>query len=1200
MSRLSESNAGVANRGGDTAVPPLVLFAVGEMDTRENLLSRLTSHHDVWDLTKEPSASSKALFKTPLSVETVTQRPSILIVDDGLADEELESTLEDAQAAGVPVLSVTKPASRDSGRSGHHRADAYLFHPFTEQELFASVKTLLELASLRQQCRLQNQKRDWVIDSFSESFIAVDPDWRVTYINAAAERYLHVRREDALGKPAWDVFDVKPEREAAYRRAMAERVPVSLEALMPGQDWFQIDAIPFEDGGLGVYFRNATQLKKAEAAAQATGQRLRLFLDHADDYALALMDEKKRVVEWLGGTEAITGWSPDEMIGRPIDVLFTDEDVAAGAPEQECRQTAKTGRVSDVRWHQKKDGTLFFADGVNTALRDEAGNLQGFGKIFRDATSQKRAEEALRESQEKLQLVVNSVADGIYVMASDGNCSFLNPAGAAMLGYQPEELVGLPLHDVVHHHHPDGTPYSIDACKIARAVHDGVAIRVDDEVFWRKDGAPLPVHYSVNPVWTEEKVRGAVISFTDITQRKRSEAALRESERRLRFVMDSMPQKVFAASPEGDVVYLNPAWEAFTGLEFNELRDMDWDSVIHPEDLAAHHRAWQHSLEAGAPFQFEHRFRNANGEYRWHLSRALAMRDENGKVVMWIGSNTDIHDVKTAEVELTRSLASERRSAALLADVATASRAINAFLTADVITRVLAEEARSILGARQTIVSLLTERGRVDTVALPDGVVAHQPSGQVDGSGLCSQVLVNGQTMRLSRRELEQHPEWENFAHDCYDRTPLKGWLAAPLLGHGGTSIGLVQVVDKGEGEFTEEDEATLSQLAAIAAVGIENAWLYDSLREQDRRKNEFLATLAHELRNPLAPLQSGLDILQMSHKDEPTSKVREMMARQLTHMVRLVDDLMDVSRVSRGKVELKRSRTRLQEIVEIAVEASAPLVKAHKHDLTVSVPEQPLYVEGDLTRLAQVVSNLLNNATKYTPEGGKIVLSVAPDEDQVIISVKDTGMGLADDMKTTAFDLFTQANPTFGSQGGLGIGLALVKQLVEMHGGTVSAESPGVAKGSTFTVRLPLSRGQQDTAGAGGATAATGASVKRVLVVDDNIDAAEALGTLLALEGHEVAVVHEGRQAIAKGFEFQPDVAFLDLGLPDISGYEVAAALRQETPLKKTVLIALTGWGSEEDRQRSREAGFDLHLTKPVDVKAISTALGRFFSGPA
>jgi PAS domain S-box-containing protein len=369
---------------------------------------------------------------------------------------------------------------------------------------------------------------------------------------------------------------------------------------------------------------------------------------------------------------------------------------------------------------------------------------------------------------------------------------------------------------------------------------------------------------------------------------------------------------------------------------------------------------------------------------------------------------------------------------------------------------------------------------------------------------------------------------------------------------------------------------------------------LNDELAQANRRKTEFLATLAHELRNPLAPLSNGLHLMRLaSTQPEMLEKTRQMMERQIQHMVHLVDDLLDVARISTGKVELRRRRMDLQEVVRTALETSASLIDAGGHRLAVDLPPQPLPMDADPTRIAQVVSNLLNNAAKYTPQGGHIALKVRVDGDQALLTVSDTGVGLPPEAIEKVFEMFAQVPGTGKPHGGLGIGLSLVQSLVALHGGSVSAASPGVGQGSTFTVRLPLLTQRSDTmADTTSAQPVSPSSQLHVLVVDDNTDAAESLGVLLDIEGHAAHIAHTGADALQVAQSQALDVVFLDIGLPDMTGYDVARRLRMLPSMQNTMLVALTGWGTQDDRQRTREAGFDRHLTKPAELPAVEELL--------
>jgi len=365
------------------------------------------------------------------------------------------------------------------------------------------------------------------------------------------------------------------------------------------------------------------------------------------------------------------------------------------------------------------------------------------------------------------------------------------------------------------------------------------------------------------------------------------------------------------------------------------------------------------------------------------------------------------------------------------------------------------------------------------------------------------------------------------------------------------------------------------------------------ALREADRRKDEFLAMLAHELRNPLAPIRNSLHILNLTTRNDATLvRVGEMMERQVNHMVRLVDDLMEVSRITRGKIELKREPVEVAAFIRSAVETSRPLIEAAEHQLEIEIPPETLTIDGDSVRLTQVVANLLNNAARYTPEGGRIWLKVRREGGSIAVSVRDTGTGIPADMLPQVFELFTQLNRSARTQGGLGIGLTLVRSLVEMHGGSVEARSDGVGKGAEFVVRLPLAEGTQVEQKPRVVEQHALLAPRRVLVVDDNRDAADSLAMLLRLLGAEVQIVYSGAEALAVLDDFHPNVLLLDIGMPGMDGHEVARRVRQLPEYRNVLLIAMTGWGQDEDRRRSSEAGFDYHLIKPADVGALETLL--------
>jgi PAS domain S-box-containing protein len=581
-----------------------------------------------------------------------------------------------------------------------------------------------------------------------------------------------------------------------------------------------------------------------------------------------------------------------------------------------------------------------------------------------------------------------------------------------------------------------------------------------------------------------------------VLQRQQAEQALQQSEERFRGFANAAPAMLWVTEPDGSCSFLSQGWYEFTGQGEDEGLSLGWLNAVHPDDREAAGEQFLSANERNEAFSIEYRLRRADGIYRWIIDAGRPRFSHGGQFLGYAGNLLDITERKQSEEQMAALLATEKRRAVLLAQVANASRSINGMLSMESIARTLTEEARSMLGAHQAVTSLTVSENwaqGITAVSLSDKYAGYRAySEKPDGSGIYNEVCRTNRPMRMTQKELEAHPAWKGFGKHAKNHPPMRGWLAVPLIGHRGKNLGLVQLSDKAQGEFTEEDEAILVQLAAIASVGIENTYLYEQVREQDQRKDEFLATLAHELRNPLAPIRSGLELLKLAPSIERTLKTREIMERQVEHMVRLVDDLLDVSRITRGKIQLKKERVDVRAVFDTALELSQPLIEESRHELLVLTPEEPLLLDVDPVRMAQVVSNLLNNAAKYTPEGGRIELSAARDRNEVIIRVRDNGVGLTPEACTKVFELFSQVGKTLDrSQGGLGIGLALVKRLVEMQGGHVAAESQGLGQGSAFVVRLPLAAMQVDNREQ---VAAEGnprsVSVpRRILLVDDNVD---------------------------------------------------------------------------------------------------------------
>jgi signal transduction histidine kinase/ActR/RegA family two-component response regulator len=424
---------------------------------------------------------------------------------------------------------------------------------------------------------------------------------------------------------------------------------------------------------------------------------------------------------------------------------------------------------------------------------------------------------------------------------------------------------------------------------------------------------------------------------------------------------------------------------------------------------------------------------------------------------------------------------------------------------------------------------------------------------------------------------------------------PVEECLLVPFYVEG-KAVGTIWAIAHDDcRKFDAEDMRQLVSLGRFASAAYQVWAAIDALEDADRRKTEFLAMLAHELRNPLAPISNAVEILRRSGGDEQKVRpVTEMMQRQVGQMARLIDDLLDVSRISRGKIKLRREPGELASVIHHAVEAARPAIEHAQQELTVTLSSPPLYLDADPVRLAEIVGNLLNNASKFTVRGGRIRLTVEQDGGEAIIRVWDSGIGIASDKLPHIFDVFMQVDTSLDRpQGGLGLGLTLVKSLVELHGGTVQAYSAGIGQGSEFVVRLPIMvRTPAQAPSKPAASESAIATPRRILVVDDNRDSAESLATLLKLSGNETHTAFDGDEALERAAAVRPDVVLLDIGLPKMNGYEAARRIRQQPWGKSMVLVALTGWAHDEDRQKTRQAGFNAHLVKPVDLAAIRKLL--------
>ncbi|MBO0697975.1 MAG: PAS domain-containing protein, partial [Zavarzinella sp.] len=775
----------------------------------------------------------------------------------------------------------------------------------------------------------------------------------------------------------------------------------------------------------------------------------------------------------------------------------------------------------------------------------------------------------------------------------DGTITSWNPAAERLYGYPAAEVVGKPFSVLVP---ADRVP---EADEMARRLRRGERVAHFETVRQRQDGTPISVSVSYSPIRdVDGRLIGTAAVTRDVTEQRRALAALKASEARFAALIHNAPAIVFLKDPAGVYVMVNRRCAENVGLTVEQnLGRTDHD--LFPPDVAdGFRRTDEEVLRTGEVRTFEESFA-VHGRRYTYLTSKFPLPGESGRPIGVCGIAIDITGHKRDAIN-TRFLADASTVLAALTDESSALQKVAGLAVphfADWCAVDLAGPDGSIrrVGVAHVdpgkvrLAHEINERWPPDPNA-PHGVPAILRTGR-------SQLVPE-----ITEAMLAEAIADEDLLRILRD-LGLRSFIGVALTVRG-KALGAITFVSAESGRrYDETDLAAAEDLARRAAVAIENAQLYQAVREADQRKDEFLATLAHELRNPLAPIRNSLYLLKTTGTSGPTlDRAVAMMGRQVDLLTRLVDDLLDVSRVMRGKIELRSEPVDVAAVSGRAVETAQPLLDARRHRLTVAVPERPVWVQADPVRLAQVVGNLLTNAAKYTEPGGEIGLVAEEADGHAVVRVRDNGIGIAADVLPKVFELFFQADTSAaGTQGGLGIGLTLVRSLVERHGGTIEAHSPGRGQGSEFVVRLPLFRRDE-----GGGTRDEERPVlvpslvpppsslaKRVLVVDDHADAADSLALLLRLEGHDVRVARNGPAAVEAAQSDPPDIVLLDLGMPGMDGFEVARRLRQG-PAAGTVIAALTGWGQEEDRRRTREAGFDHHLVKPADPNDLRELLAR------
>ena len=788
------------------------------------------------------------------------------------------------------------------------------------------------------------------------------------------------------------------------------------------------------------------------------------------------------------------------------------------------------------------------------------------------------------EAQSLLAAIVASSEDAIVSKTLDGTITSWNRGAEKLFGWRADEAIGKPIQLIV----PEELHYQEQ--EILERLRRGERIEHWDVERVRKDGSRLQVSVMISPVRDRHGyIIGASKTARDITARKAWEEHLLRSEEAQRLLVGIHD----ATRGLEDAVIVMREIVTRVGVHFNVTR-CAYGEVDTGTDIINISRGYTRDLPTVA------------GRYPLDVFGRLMIGElKNGRTVSIADVSVDpLTDDRTARETYARMqivslvcapLVRGGKLVAILVMCDSQPRQWTrdeAALLEQVAERTLfaVESARgaSALRENRDVLQLAMNTARMgafsrdlqlDTMwlspELADIMGVTSETGEFEREPLLS-VLKPKDVERLQREissAIAEHRDYVVEFEFTHGKTGEVRWAES-----------------RGRAEYGADGRPTM--LYGLGMDITDRRRAVEALQEADRRKDEFLATLAHELRNPLAPISSGLHILRSSSDASHRATAVEIMERQINQMVRLVDDLLDVARITTGKVEIRHEPTDLAAAINDAIETSQPILNDHSANVTVVPPPEPVFVNGDRTRLAQVFANLLNNSQKYSEPGQPISITFARDGNDAVVRVKDTGMGIHREMLPRVFDMFRQADRTGGrSRGGLGIGLSLVKRIIELHGGTVTAHSEGLGLGSEFVVRMPAI--ESPAQAAIGAPVVNGAPARRkILVVDDNADAAESLAALLSISGHETRMAHDGPEALQQAERFHPDVVFLDIGMPTLDGHETAKLIRRQPWGKQMVLVALTGWGQNEDRRRSKDAGFNHHLVKPADPAVVEKLL--------
>ena len=1109
----------------------------------------------------------------------------------------------------------------------------FLVKPLAPFILQAKVRGFVELFQDKRRTRQEAEQLRLLVHGTTDyAIFMLDPNGYVVTWNSGAERLKGYKAEEITGQH----FSRFYPQEAIDRGWPAHELKVAeSEGRFEDEGWrvrkdgsqfwanVVITALREEVGklrGFSKITRDLTERKYAEEAArrlveettarrvaeenarliQEQRERLRITLSSIGD-AVISTDAEGRVDFLNPIAEVLIGWKTEEAAGRSLTDVFhiVNEDTREPVDNPAMR-ALREGEIVGLANHTvliSKTGVECPIDDSAAPIRDTERNVIGSVLVFRDITERKRSHAAVAESETRFRSLMEQSPFSIQIFSPDGHTRRVNKAWERLWELRFDQVEDYNILE-------DRQLVSKGVMPLLQRAFAGEAVSIPAVQYDLKLTSD-PVGERRRSRWVsaiayplksqDGRIEEVVVVHEDITARKNTDIALRESEERLRLALEAGRMGVWDWNIRTNEMNWSDSLEPLHGLARGSFAGTleAFRKLIHPADRETVDRTIQRAIEQRSGYEIEFRSLWSDGSIHWIAGKGMVLVGNDGQPERMIGIGMDVTQRRRSE-QSARFLADASATLSVLVDFDStlqkvASLAVPYF--ADWVTVDLVEADGSLRRvavahvdpSKVALAREMHHRFPPDPAA-PHGVWHILRTGTSEWVAEITDDLL---TTSVTEPELLR----------ILGELGLKSYIGVPLKARGKT-LGVLTFISAESGHlYDATDLAVAQELADRGAIAIENTRLYRELREADRRKDEFLATLAHELRNPLAPIRNSLQILKMPRVDPAIAQqTKDMMERQVHHLVRLVDDLLDVSRVMRGKIELRMELVELETIIARAVETTNPLIEIQRHQFDISVPQESLLLNVDPVRLTQVVGNLLTNAAKYTKPGGRIWLTIGREGDQAVLKIRDTGIGIAPDMLPHVFDLFVQADHTFTkAQGGLGIGLTLVKNLVEMHEGTVQVHSPGLGKGCEFVVRLSLASQQasETTADVLGESTQFGATAgHRLLVVDDNQDAAISLSMLLRLRGHEVRVAHDGLSALQLVTDFNPDMVLLDIGMPGMDGYEVARRVRSMSDRAQTVLTALTGWGQEEDRRRTAEAGFDHHLVKPPELSALEIIL--------